>query len=94
MRTTAEKRHNDWKKAIRKRHIDRITSFPGSNDLYDNLHQYSKNKVHCSCPICRAKTNNKDGKGWAPVKNWSRHDKRQFESMENQILDNEEENVI
>ena len=20
---------------------------------YDNLHQYSKNKIHCSCPLCR-----------------------------------------
>ena len=24
-------------------------------DYYDNLHQYSKNKIHCSCPLCRAK---------------------------------------
>jgi hypothetical protein len=23
--------------------------------MYDNLHQYSKNKVHCSCPDCRGK---------------------------------------
>ena len=23
---------------------------------YDNLHQYSKNKVHCSCPSCNPKT--------------------------------------
>lgn len=21
-------------------------------DYYDNLHQYSKNKIHCSCPLC------------------------------------------
>ena len=28
---------------------------------YDNLHQYSKNKIHCSCPMCSgtAKTNSK-----------------------------------
>ena len=24
-------------------------------DYYDNLHQYSKNKIHCSCPLCQAK---------------------------------------
>lgn len=24
-------------------------------DYYDNLHQYSKNKIHCSCPLCRSK---------------------------------------
>ena len=23
---------------------------------YDNLHQYSKNKIHCSCPMCASKT--------------------------------------
>ena len=23
-------------------------------DYYDNLHQYSKNKIHCSCPLCRS----------------------------------------
>ena len=28
---------------------------------YDNLHQYSKNKIHCSCPMCSgtSKTNSK-----------------------------------
>ena len=28
---------------------------------YNNLHQYSKNKIHCSCPMCSgmAKTNSK-----------------------------------
>ena len=46
MRETAEKRHNDWVKAIRKRNL-----YP---DYYDNLHQFSKNKIHCSCPMCRA----------------------------------------
>ena len=53
MRTTAEKRHNDWKKAIRKRRIDRERSPNNLHDWYDNLHQYSKNKIHCSCPMCR-----------------------------------------
>lgn len=28
-------------------------------DYYDNLHQYSKNKIHCSCPLCQVKTKNK-----------------------------------
>lgn len=21
-------------------------------DLYEHVHQYSKNKIHCSCPLC------------------------------------------
>ena len=49
MRNRAEKRHNDWKKAIRKKKIINAYGW----DYYDNLHQYSKNKIHCSCPLCR-----------------------------------------
>ena len=47
MRNRAEKRHNDWKKAIRKRRIDRFLdgTSPYRQDYYDNLHQYSKNKI-------------------------------------------------
>lgn len=52
-RTLAEKRHNDWKKAIRKHKI--CVARDGS-EWYTNLHQYSKNKIHCSCPICSRKT--------------------------------------
>jgi len=53
MRPIAEKRHNDFKKAIRKRRIDRETDNSiYHHDWYDNLHQYSKNKIHCSCPLC------------------------------------------
>ena len=63
MRTLAEKRHNDFKKAIRKRRIDREDRQFRGKDWYNNLHQYSKNKIHCSCPLCRAKTdrNTKEG---------------------------------
>lgn len=34
---------------------------------YHNLHQYSKNKVHCSCPSCSVKTNTKKYKSRGPV---------------------------
>lgn len=55
-RPTAEKRHNDWWKAIRKRNLDReLDNSPNHSDWYNNLHQYSKNKIHCSCPLCAAK---------------------------------------
>lgn len=48
------------RKALHKRRIDRLTQGHYSNrDYYDNLHQYSKNKIHCSCPLCAAKTRNK-----------------------------------
>ena len=85
MRTHAEKRHNDWKKAIRKRNIIRQYGF----DYYDNLHQYSKNKIHCSCPFCRAKTNKKRRVWGSGGKDWSHSDKQKIEKLEDQILDNE-----
>ena len=52
MRTRAERRHNDWTKAIRKRNILKDMMWHDGEELYDNLHQYSKNKVHCSCFYC------------------------------------------
>ena len=111
MRNRAERRHNDWKKAARKRRIDLDTTmengwcainnpeglYKGLYSLqYDNLHQYSKNKIHCSCGMCSRwrKTNNHGRKrkisgNYAPSKNWSVRDERRIEEMQDQILDNE-----
>ena len=86
MRNRAERRHNDWRKARRKRRIIRAYGW----DYYDNLHQYSKNKIHCSCPMCSEKTNNKGRKVWGVSRrNWCMMDRRRIEEMEDQILDNE-----
>ena len=52
-RSRAFIRKMNWLKALRKRRIDREKAC--SPDMYDNLHQYSKNKIHCSCPDCRGK---------------------------------------
>ena len=46
------------KKALRKKKIS-DSWYPGDAPYYDNLHQYSKNKIHCSCPMCSTKTRNK-----------------------------------
>ena len=78
MRNRAEKRHNDWKKAIRKKKIINAYGW----DYYDNLHQYSKNKIHCSCPLCRGFTK-------AGENNIS--DRRKLEEMDSQIFDNEQD---
>ena len=51
----------NWRKALRKRRIAKEVMYDGDN-YYDNLHQYSKNKIHCSCLMCSSKTNVK-GKG-------------------------------
>lgn len=60
-RTRAERRHNDITKALRKRQLAKEIYFEGNiKPYYNNLHQYSKNKIHCSCPICTSKTKRKD----------------------------------
>lgn len=100
MRNTAEKRHNDWHKAIRKRRIDRETSGTCNwGDTFPNLHQYSKGHWACGCGLCKRynKTNNHGRKrlipgNYAPSKNWSVKDQRRIEEMEGQEqeLDSEE----
>ena len=49
-----DRRKIDYKKAKRKARINLARSCDGL-PLYDNLHQYSKNKIHCSCRLCRGK---------------------------------------
>ena len=71
-------------KALRKRRIDHDVSYPGYY-FYKNLHQYSKNKIHCSCPMCSAKTRNKGGsktKGMAPPINYKISDIRKIQRMD------------
>ena len=45
-------------------------------DYYDNLHQYSKNKIHCSCPLCREQRTNSP-------KTFSVSDQKKFEDISN-----------
>lgn len=81
-RTKAERRHNNIKKALRKRRITR--SWGWNYEYYDNLHQYSKNKIHCSCPLCASKTRNKRRsrrKMWQPAINWCMRDMKQIMKM-------------
>ena len=55
------KRTRDYHRKMRAKHIKRkkrITShYPGSDTFsyykYDGM--YSKNKIHCSCPLCKSK---------------------------------------
>lgn len=86
MRTRAERRHLNKKKAIRKRHLTReiYWSFNEGWEYYDNLHQYSKNKIHCSCPMCSYKTNNRGRHKWygKGTKNWKHSDLVKIIKME------------
>lgn len=80
-RTRAERRHNDIRKAIRKRNIAKEVYPSESNwEYYDNLHQYSKNKIHCSCYLCSYKTRDKKKK-YAPTN----RERRRMDEMSYEI---------
>lgn len=53
MRGLAYNRKKSFTKAKRKQNI--CKNYYGW-EYYNNLHEYSKNKIHCSCVLCRAKT--------------------------------------
>ena len=58
--SSAYNRDVSRRKALRKRRIAEEVYYGGKeHPYYDNLHQYSKNKIHCSCPCCSMKTRNK-----------------------------------
>lgn len=91
------RRYKDYVKAKRKRELDIVCTwwsevpadplnFNVSGGFYKNLHQYSKNKIHCSCPMCSAKTRNKGNRrtlhaNYAPSINYSISDCRKVQSM-------------
>lgn len=77
MKTSAERRKKDFAKATRKKNIsEQCNGF----ERYDNLHQYSKNKIHCSCPLCSAKT----GK-YGNTPNYKLSDQRKVDEMNSKL---------
>ena len=71
------------RKALRKR---RIAKEICGWEMYDNLHQYSKNKIHCSCAACQQKTRNKGKRhardyGWYPSINYKISDLRKLDKL-------------
>ena len=96
----AYNRYMSRRKALRKRRIAReIYCFwkrYGSEDdnweYYNNLHQYSKNKIHCSCPACNAKTRNKGKRryksgNYSPGINYKASDLKKIITMDEDELD-------
>ena len=78
-RTRAWRRYKNYTKAKRNLQFG----------MYKNLHQYSKNKIHCSCPLCSPRTRNKgrhrNTKNYAPSINYGMMDKRRQMAMDEDI---------
>ena len=47
---------------------------------YDNIHQYSKNKIHCSCPLC-------SGKDWRGRHVMTNQERKTADKMTQELLD-------
>lgn len=83
-------RRQAWRHAIRKRRIARQVYYSWHDsdwDYYDHLHQFSKNKIHCSCPMCSAKTRNKgkrrkNAHGFSPAINYKISDLKKIQRLE------------
>ena len=86
------RRKQDVTKALRKKEISESV-YPNRSGYYENLHQYSKNKIHCSCKLCRAKTN-KQKSSWTFGKNFCISDLKKIEKMESELFEWKQENDI
>ena len=64
----------------KKKLFERISH--GSDSLYEHDGQYIKGKIHCSCPLCSAKTNNRGRHGAAM--NYKHSDCLKNDSMKSQ----------
>ena len=86
------KRYNldvEKKKALRNKRLAEEVYYNGKEyPYYDNLHQYSKNKIHCSCPMCSPKTRNK---GRRNRKNYQRALNYKASELKRQISMDDEE---
>ena len=83
--SSAYNRDVSRRKALRKRRIAEEVYYNGKeNPYYNNLHQYSKNKIHCSCPLCSAKTRNK-GRRRYKSGNYMRHLNYKISELKRQI---------
>ena len=77
------------RKALRKKRIAEEVYYDGKeHPYYNNLHQYSKNKIHCSCPMCSPKTRNK---GRRNRKNYQRALNYKASELKRQISMDDEE---
>lgn len=71
------RRKRDFAHALRKRRIYAKGTNYDSLFWYDNLHQYSKNKIHCSCPMCNNRKASVDA-GANCIRHYSISDQRKI----------------
>ena len=70
------RRKRDFVHAIRK--MAKCDKFP----WYDNLHQYSKNKIHCSCRMCQYRSGENNSN-----KNYRASDRRKLNRVLSELIE-------
>lgn len=86
IKNRGERRKINFLHAIRKKKIDKSLPLGEEFPMYNNLHQYSKNKIHCSCPDCRGRST---GHGDNSIEQLKISEQKKIQSMESQ-LENED----
>ena len=86
----ARARYYMWRKARRKQRLDTRLCPRWSYPCYDNLHQYSKNPIHCSCPDCSPKTRNKGHRRYK-AGNYSRAINYKMSDLRRQLIMDDQE---
>lgn len=76
------KRDRGYFREMREKHIKRKKKKSAHYWNYKFDGQYSKGKIHCSCEMCRSKTNNGGGLHWAKAHNWKHSDAVVIEAMD------------
>lgn len=66
-RRRGERRKKDFAKALRKMRLSKAFMNDNRGWYGDCVHRYADNPIHCSCPMCREKTNAKLSKSKGPV---------------------------
>lgn len=82
-KSLARRRRLNITKALRKRKITRHYGTYNGKDWYNNLHQFSKNKIHCSCACCSFNNRRKRRMGFPKIR--PMQDIKRILDMEQQI---------
>lgn len=93
-RSRAYNRRMSYLKALRKKKITEEVYWDGNgpyyHPYYNNLHQYSKNKIHCSCPMCSEKTKVRRTRGAGYGWEKGRYNYKHSEKVRQEAMDDDE----
>lgn len=86
------RRKRDFNHAIRKKKMSDYDDRPRIDghfanyvlrkSVYDNIHQYSKNKIHCSCWMCQSRSGENNS-----TKNYRASDRKKLDRARSELIE-------